>query len=220
MRLDLALLPTDPVLLQRVVRELAEVLERQGAELTATKARLAERDAELETLQLFLAALKRQTFGRSSEKQHPDQLTLSLEAIEEQIASLKAKSEPGAPAAAPEKTPSRRRPLPGHLPRDERRHEPQGCACPACGGRLHVIGEDVSEVLDYVPAQFKVIRHVRPRFACRACESIHQAPMPSLPIERGRPGPGLLAQVLIRQVLRSSAAVPAIPDLRPGRRRA
>lgn len=196
MRVDLARLPTDPVLLQRVVRELAGVLERQDAELTATKARLADRDAELEKLQLFLAALKRQTFGRSSEKQHPDQLTLSLEAIEEQIAALKAKSEPAAPAAAPGKKPSRR-PLPGHLPRDERRHEPQGCACPACGGRLHVIGEDVSEVLDYVPAQFKVIRHVRPRFACRACESIHQAPMPSLPIERGRPGAGLLAQVLI-----------------------
>jgi transposase len=87
MRLDLARLPTDPVLLQRVVRELAEVLERQDAELTATKARLAERDAELEKLQLFLTALKRLKFGRSSEKQHPDQLTLSLEAIEEQIAA-------------------------------------------------------------------------------------------------------------------------------------
>jgi transposase len=196
MRLDLARLPTDPVLLQRVVRELAEVLERQDAELTATKARLAERDAELEKLQLFLAALKRLKFGRTSERQHPDQLTLSLEAIEEQIAALAAKSEPAAPAAAPEKKASRR-PLPGHLPRDERRHEPAGCACPACGGKLHVIGEDVSEVLDYVPAQFRVIRHVRPRFACRACESVHQAPMPSLPIERGRPGPGLLAQVLV-----------------------
>jgi hypothetical protein len=151
MRLDLARLPTDPVLLQRVVRELAEVLERQDAELTATKARLAERDAELEKLQLFLTALKRLKFGRSSEKQHPDQLTLALEAIEEQIAALAAKSEPAAPAAAPEKKPSRR-PLPGHLPREERRHEPAVCACPACGGKLHVIGEDVSEALDYVPA--------------------------------------------------------------------
>ena len=65
------------------------------------------------------------------------------------------------------------------------------------GGKLHVIGEDASEVLDYVPARFKVIRHVRPRFACRACESITQVPMPSLPIERGRPGPGLLAHVLV-----------------------
>src|SRR5512134_3315545 len=196
MRLDLAGLPNDPVLLQRVVRDLAAVLQRQEAELAATKARLADRDAELEKLQLFLAALKRLKFGRSSEQHHPDQLALSLEAIEEQIAALAAKSEPPPPAAAPEKKPSRR-PLPGHLPREERRHEPAGCACPACGGKLHVIGEDVSEVLDYLPAQFKVIRHVRPRFACRACESIAQEPMPSLPIERGRPGPGLLAQVLV-----------------------
>jgi transposase len=196
MRLDLARLPNDPVLLQRVVRDLAEVLERQDAELTATRARLADRDAEVEKLRLFLAALKRLKFGRSSEKHHPDQLTLSLEAIEEQIAALTAKSERTPPAAAPEKKPSRR-PLPGHLPREERRHEPAGCACSACGGKLHVIGEDVTEVLDYEPAQFKVIRHVRPRFACRACESICQEPMPSLPIERGRPGPGLLAQVLV-----------------------
>jgi transposase len=202
MRLDLARLPNDPVLLQRVVRELAEVLERQDAELTAAKTRLAERDAELEKLQLFLAALKRHRFGRSSEKQHPDQLALAFGEIEEEISALKAKTEPAPPAAAAAGSTaasirSSRRPLPGHLPREDRRHEPAGCTCPACGGRLHVIGEDVSEVLDYVPAQFKVVRHVRPRFACRACESIHQVPMPSLPIERGRPGPGLLAQVLI-----------------------
>jgi transposase/LmbE family N-acetylglucosaminyl deacetylase len=196
MRLDLARLPNDPVLLQRVVRDLAEVLERQDAALAATKAQLANRDAELEKLQLFLAALKRLKFGRSSERHPPDQLTLSLEAIEEQIAALAAKSEFPSPAAAPEKKPSRRS-LPGHLPREERRHEPAGCACSACGGKLHAIGEDVTEVLDYEPAQFKVIRHVRPRFACRACESICQEPMPSLPIERGRPGPGLLAQVLV-----------------------
>ena len=73
MRLDLAGLPNDPVLLQQVVRDLAAVLQRQDAELTETKARLADRDAELEKLQLFLAALKRLKFGRSSEQHHPDQ---------------------------------------------------------------------------------------------------------------------------------------------------
>jgi hypothetical protein len=103
MRLDLAGLPNDPVLLQQVVRDLAAVLQRQEAELAATKARLADRDAELEKLQLFLAALKRLKFERSSEKHYPDQLTLSLEAIEEQIAVLSAKSEPPPPATAPEK---------------------------------------------------------------------------------------------------------------------
>jgi transposase len=199
MRLDLACLPNDSAMLQRVVRDLADVLERRDAELAETKARLADRDSEIEKLQLFLSALKRQRFGRSSEKCHPDQLALSLEAIEEQIAALQAKPGP-APATAPAADAGKksgRRPLPGHLPREERRHEPAGCSCPSCGGKLHVIGEEVSEVLDYQPARFKVIRHVRPRFACRACESVHQAPMPSLPIERGRPGPGLLAHVLV-----------------------
>jgi transposase len=198
MHLDLARLPDDAALLQQVVRDLAGVLDRQTAELDDTKARLADRDAEIEKLQLFLAMLRRQRFGRSSEKSHPDQLALSLEAIEEQIAALEAKSDPApAPSPADPGKKPRRRPLPGHLPREEHRHEPDGCACSSCGGALHVIGEDVSEVLDYQPAQFKVIRHVRPRFACRACESVHQVPMPSLPIERGRPGPGLLANVLV-----------------------
>ena len=182
MRLDLARLPTDPILLHTIVRDLAQVLEH--------------RDAEIETLRHLVTTLKRRQFGRSSEKRDPDQLALGLEAIEEQIAAVDAETPSPAPSADPART-RRRKPLPDHLQREEKRHEPEGCACPACGGLLHAIGEDVSEVLDYEPARFKVIRHVRPRFACRACESIHQMPMPSLPIERGRPGPGLLAQVLV-----------------------
>jgi transposase len=142
--------------------------------------------------------LRRQQFGRSSEKSHPDQLALQLEAIEEQLAALEANRDPAAPESACDAAPkTRRKPLPEHLPREVLRHEPAGCTCPGCGGALHPIGEDVSEVLEYEPAQFRVVRHVRPRFACRACESIHQAPMPSLPVERGRPGPGLLAHVLV-----------------------
>jgi transposase IS166 family protein len=100
MHLDLARLPDDAALLQQVVRDLAGVLDRQTAELDDTKARLADRDAEIEKLRLFLAMLRRQRFGRSSEKSHPDQLALSLEAIEEQIAALEAKSDP-APAPSP-----------------------------------------------------------------------------------------------------------------------
>jgi transposase len=82
------------------------------------------------------------------------------------------------------------------LPREEQVHEP-ACTCPNCGGAMRRLGEDATEVLEYVPASFKVIRHVRPKFSCRMCETIVQAPMPSLPIERGRPGPGLLAHVLV-----------------------
>jgi transposase len=98
--------------------------------------------------------------------------------------------------------------LPAHLPRDNHVYRPeasdarhdaagQACGCSACGGRLRQIGQDVSEQLEYVPSRFKVIRHVRPKLACMACESIFQAAAPSRPIARGVAGPGLLAHVLV-----------------------
>ena len=97
---------------------------------------------------------------------------------------------------AARKAPARRA-LPEHLPREVVRHEP-GAACPACGGAaFSKLGEDEREVLEYVPSHFKVVVHVRPKLSCRTCETIRQAPLPSLPIERGRPGPALLAHVAI-----------------------
>ena len=75
-------------------------------------------------------------------------------------------------------------------------HEPAQQACPECGGALHKLGEDISEVLDYIPASFIVIRHVRPKLSCCGCDVIVQAPAPSRPIERGLAGAGLLAHVL------------------------
>lgn len=93
--------------------------------------------------------------------------------------------------------PPQRKPLPPHLPRDEQVHAPAALACPSCGGKLKPLGEDVSEQLEYVPASFRVIRHVRPKRACCCCDGIVQAAAPSRPIERGLPGPGLLAHVLV-----------------------
>lgn len=85
-----------------------------------------------------------------------------------------------------------------HLSRETVTHKP-ACACPGCGGTLFSrVGQDEREVLEYVPSSFKVIRHVRPKLNCRACETIVQEPMPALPIERGCPGPGLIAHVLCR----------------------
>ena len=89
-----------------------------------------------------------------------------------------------------------RRPLPEALPRDIVTHA-GSCACPACGGVLRPLGENITEILDYVPGSFRVIRHVRPKLSCRRCETIAQAPAPSLPVRRGRAGPGLLAHVLV-----------------------
>jgi hypothetical protein len=84
-----------------------------------------------------------------------------------------------------------RKPLPDHLPREDVIHHP-GDACPRCGGaRLSKLGEDVTEVLERIPANLKVIRHIRPRLSCRSCETIIQASAPDLPIKWGRPGRAL-----------------------------
>jgi transposase len=88
-----------------------------------------------------------------------------------------------------------RRPLPEHLPR-ERVVYPSPSACPCCGGALHKLGQDVTETLELIPRQWKVIQHVREKFSCRSCEAITQPPAPSHPIARGRAGPGLLAHIL------------------------
>src|SRR2546428_176721 len=88
-----------------------------------------------------------------------------------------------------------RRPLPEHL-RRERIVYPSPAACPCCGGVLHKLGEDVTETLELIPRQWKVIQHVREKFSCRSCEAITQPPAPSHPIARGRAGPGLLAHIL------------------------
>ena len=90
-----------------------------------------------------------------------------------------------------------RRPLPDHLPREVAIHEPEEKGCPACGGGLNKLSEDISEMLEYVPARFKVIRHVRPKLSCTKCDAIVQAEAPSRPVARGLAGPGLLAHVLV-----------------------
>ncbi len=90
-----------------------------------------------------------------------------------------------------------RQPLPEHLPREVKIYPPKQQACDECGGRLRPLGEDVSELLEWVPGSFKVLRIVRPKLSCAGCERIVQAPAPSRPIERGLAGPGLLAHVLV-----------------------
>jgi transposase len=176
-----------------------EQLLSQQNELTTTKERLLSREQEIEHLKLLIAKLQRMQFGRKSEKlqREIEQLELRLEDLEanrsEDSSSAAAASSPTPiPAAKPV-----RRPLPEHLPRETHRHEPQEPRCPECDGELRKLGEDVSEVLEYVPAQFKVLRHVRPKLSCTKCERVVQAAAPSRPIERGLAGPGLLAHVLV-----------------------
>ena len=155
------------------------------------RAEIRSRDVLIEKLKHQLAGMRRDRFGASSEAL--DQLELVLEG--EEIAHA-AETTPEPPAPTEPKVRPKRKPLPKHLPRTDQVIEP-AATCTTCGGGLRPLGEDVTEELEYIPGRFVVRRIVRPKLSCRCCETIHQAPMPSRPIERGRPGPGLLAHVLV-----------------------
>jgi transposase len=203
--LDPAALPNNVIALRTLLLhredEHAAELEQHVADLTAARNGLQAQVLRNEQLKLRLARLLRERFGASSEKLRGEieQLELLLGELEEQVAEAMP-PEPDEAAAAPETEPQRRKPvrkpLPATLPRDVVEHAAP-CACPKCGGALRPLGEDVTEVLDYVPGSFRVIRHVRPKLSCRGCESIAQAPAPSLPIHRGLASPGLLSHVLV-----------------------
>jgi len=181
---------------------LLALLVAEHEERIATQQRLLSRDHEIEHLKLLLAKLQRWQFGRKSEKlqRQIEQLELRLEDLQQAQAAGEAEqvesssSESSHPRSTPKAT---RRPLPAHLPRQTETHVPRHESCPDCGGELRKLGEDVSEMLEYIPARFRVIRHVRPKLSCGHCERIVQAPAPSRPIARGLAGPGLLAHVLI-----------------------
>lgn len=176
---DLQSLPDDPSRLKEMVGALAGELK--------------SRDILIEKLKHQLAGHNRHRFGSTSESL--DQLRMSFvedeaiaEAAAEQSAPTEGKQEP--------RRRHNRNPLPDHLERHDTELSPGG-ACGQCGGALKTLGEDVTEELEYIPGRFVVNRIVRPRRACSCCEAIVQAPLPSRPIEKGRPGPGLLAHVLV-----------------------
>lgn len=165
-----------------------------------------EQRHEIEHLKLQLARFRRWKFGRSSEQMDLAilQIELTLSAVQaltpEQpvFANTTTRSESRPPAARRHRPTGRA--LPAHLPRETVIHRdpeaPEGCQCKECGGKLRKLGEDVSEVLELVPASFKVIRHVREKHSCCGCARIVQPAAPSRPIERGLPGPALLAHVI------------------------
>jgi transposase len=196
MSLATAELPADPAALR------AFALACQG-ELKAAQTAVQFKALEIEKLRFQIAKLRRMQFGRSSERitRQIEQLELQLEELETSEAEDVTRAEASAPAApAGARAKSKRKPLPDHLPRQEVLHQPAGdggCICPACGGGMGKLGEDVTEVLDYIPGHFQVIRHVRPKYACRKCDAITQAPAPSMPTPRGRATPSMLAHLLV-----------------------
>ena len=212
MSLAIQPLPEDPDALRRFAADLQAELARKDIEITARDAEIYAKTLHIEKLKMQLAVLRRARFGRSSEKLDRDieQLELLIGELEEEAAEEEARAGVADPAGLDDpddETPAtrrargRKRPrrakLPEHLPRETVTHEP-ACTCPGCGSTVFSrVGQDEREVLEYTPASFKVIQHVRPKLSCRACETIVQVPMPSLPIERGLPGPGLLAHIAI-----------------------
>ncbi|MDB5772801.1 MAG: transposase family protein [Burkholderia sp.] len=192
-----AYLPDDIAALKALlVARDAALAQSQDTVAELTQA-LSSRELQIEALQLQILALRRSQFGRKSEKLDGqiEQLELKLEELqtdEGQSLAPDALDTPNKRAARPA-----RKPLPDHLPRDVQEQMPVETACPACGNALAKLGEDVSEMLEYVPASFKVIRHVRPKLGCTCCDCIVQAPAVSRPIARGLAGPGLLAHVVV-----------------------
>ncbi len=181
--------------------ELPDDVESLKALLLAARAENARLTARNERLDHIIAVLRRARFGRSSERIDDDQMNLALEDVETAFAAEDAKAEHDSEMARRDAA-SRRRAnrghLPAHLPREEIVIEPESKACPCCGGALHIIGEDVSERLDRIPARLRVIVTRRPKYACRTCtDGILQAPAPNWLIEGGLPTEALVADVLV-----------------------
>src|SRR5215217_4993569 len=223
MSLALDDLPRDPDRLLLMLQQMAEVTAGERSRITSLEIErdtiLAERDAarterdlirekhdaaqaEIEKLRLLIRQLQRGQFGRRSERLDPDQLQLGLEDLEQTVAAAEAAQEAATKSSDPPRPPrSRRRnlgALPAHLPRFEVLIDVEDKSCPCCGGALHVIGEDTSEMLDLVPAQLRVKVVRRPRYACRTCEeAVVQAPAPERPITGGMATEALLAHVLV-----------------------
>jgi transposase len=190
--IDLAALPSDVDTLHQLVHDLA-------AQVADDRSELAHAQAEIERLRLIIRRFQRAQFGRRSERMDGAQLALGLEDLDADIARLQA-HQPNSEAAEQDvvsQATARRQGLPDHLPREDVAIDIDGRVCPCCGGVLHVIGETVSEMLDFVPARLRVLRIRRPKYGCRACGTIHQAAAPERPIAKGMASPGLLAHVLV-----------------------
>jgi transposase len=198
-------LPDDIAALQAALRSERERAAWIEAELAVAKAKASDDAALIAHQRLQIAKLTRQLYGQRAErsKQLIEQMELAFEelesnASEDEIAAERAVARTTQVAAFTRKCPARQ-PFPEHLPR-ERVVEPAPAQCPCCGGaRLRKLGEDITETLEVIPRQWKVIQHVREKFSCRDCETISQPPAPFHVLPRGWAGPSLLAMILFEK---------------------
>ena len=171
-------------------------LEKMGA--SALSHLVLAQMGRIEQLELLVARLQRAHYGQRSEKApvNAEQLALGLSGC---VIDAQPAAQPEQPLASkdkPSRAPRKSRALAAHLRREIKVYLPAHTKCPCCSGELRKLGEDSSEMLEYVPASFYVIRHVRPKMSCRKCSCVVQAPAPERVIDRGLPGPGLLAHVV------------------------
>jgi len=199
---ELARFNPDPALQEWMSGTLDRLLDQARRDAATIHAA----NLKIQALTLELAHHRRMRFGNKSEAFSPEQRHLFQETWDSDLSAIEAEveqlGEAGGSAADPEKRPrAGRQPLPSHLPRIEHRHEPDSCTCAGCGKALVKIGEDVTEQLDVEPARFLVHRHIRPQYACRACQTVSAAPVPPALIDAGLASVGLYAWVIIGKYL-------------------
>src|SRR6266540_3496105 len=174
---------------------------RHGEELAAARGEADRAEGEIARLMAIIAELQRHRFGRRSERLDPEQLALALEDVEQTLAAADAAAENDTTAekrATPRRRHINRGALPVHFPREEIVIDVADKTCACCGGLKHRIGEDVSERLDVIPAQFKVIVTRRPKYACQVCAGeVVQAPALEFFIKNAMPTETLVAHVLV-----------------------
>ncbi len=198
-------LPTDMEALLAFAAAAVLRADKAEAKLANANARESATAALIAHLKLQIAKLKREQYGASAERTRRllDQMELQLEELEadasEDALVAEAAAEKTASVRSFERKPPVKKPFPEHLPR-ERVVVPSPCSCPACGSdRLSKLGEDITETLEVIPRQWKVIQTVREKFACRDCEKISQPPAPFHVVPRGWAGPSFLAMLLFEK---------------------
>jgi len=190
-------------------RQIAEHTRKYQHILNQKEQHIATRDETIARLEMTIAKLKRWRFGRRSEKLAPNQISLWEEALETEIAAVESELEAVLAESAATKSSitkvTRRHPgrmqLSDTLPRVDVQHHPERCTCEQCGGPLEIVGEAITEKLDYVPGHFQVIRHLRPKMACRPCGTLESPALPAQVIDKGLPTGRTIAQVMIAKYL-------------------
>jgi len=192
-------LDLDPVAKSQVAMMIQTLLDQAGRDAKTIQAK----DLKIEALTHELAQLRRIRFGVKSETLSPLQRDVFEETLDTDLSAIAAEVEQlqddqsSDTVVKPKRPRAGRQPLPAHLPRIEHRHEPEACTCGQCGKNPVKIGEDITEQLEVEPAKFFVHRHIRPQYACRACETVTAAPIPPTVIDGGMAAVGLLAWVMV-----------------------